>query len=257
MKKLKWIATLFVVVGLLLGVIGCKDPEIHVHTYAEAWTSDASGHWHEATCEHRSEVSGKAVHNFGDWTTTKEETEESEGNKERSCTICGYKTTNCIVTFIANGGSLIGNHIQLVKHGGKLNAPSVPTREGYNFMGWYKSNDGGITFNGHKWIFSDKIRILIFCKEERVKEALDVGATYAGEDYIDKVKDGWEDFDIVIATPDMMKDVGRLGMILGRKGLMPNPKTGTVTNDLETAVKEINKYFFITDDLELYAKWNQ
>ena len=78
--------------------------------------------------------------------------------------------------------------------------------------------------------FRGEKRVLVFCKEDRVKEALDAGAAYAGAaDQIEKVKGGWLDFDIAVATPDMMKDVGRLGMVLGRKGLMPNPKTGTVT----------------------------
>ena len=90
--------------------------------------------------------------------------------------------------------------------------------------------------------FKGEKRILVFCKDDRVQEALDAGATYAGSaEYLDKVKGGWYDFDVVVATPDMMKDVGRLGMVLGRKGLMPNPKTGTVTNDLKGAVAELKK----------------
>ena len=90
--------------------------------------------------------------------------------------------------------------------------------------------------------FRGEKRVLVFCKEERVKEALDAGATFAGAaEYIDKVKDGWLDFDIAVATPDMMKDVGRLGMVLGRRGLMPNPKTGTVTTDIAAAIDELKK----------------
>jgi large subunit ribosomal protein L1 len=90
--------------------------------------------------------------------------------------------------------------------------------------------------------FTGEKRVLVFCKEERVKEALDAGATYAGStEYIDKVKGGWTEFDVAVATPDMMKDVGRLGMVLGRKGLMPNPKTGTVTTDIAGAVAELKK----------------
>ena len=90
--------------------------------------------------------------------------------------------------------------------------------------------------------FTGEKRVLVFCKEDRVQEALDAGATYAGStEYLDKVKGGWLDFDVAVATPDMMKDVGRLGMVLGRKGLMPNPKTGTVTNDLKSAVAELKK----------------
>ena len=90
--------------------------------------------------------------------------------------------------------------------------------------------------------FKGEKKVLVFCKDDRAKEALDAGATYAGSDeYINKVKGGWLDFDIAVATPDMMKDVGRLGMVLGRKGLMPNPKTGTVTNDIVAAIAELKK----------------
>ena len=90
--------------------------------------------------------------------------------------------------------------------------------------------------------FKAEKKVLVFCKEDRVKEALDAGASFAGADeYIEKVKGGWLDFDVVAATPDMMKDVGRLGMVLGRKGLMPNPKTGTVTVDIAKAIAELKK----------------
>ena len=90
--------------------------------------------------------------------------------------------------------------------------------------------------------FRGEKKVLVFCKEDRIKEALDAGAAYAGAaEYIDKVKGGWLDFDVAVATPDMMKDVGRLGMVLGRKGLMPNPKTGTVTNDIVAAIGELKK----------------
>ena len=90
--------------------------------------------------------------------------------------------------------------------------------------------------------FRGEKKVLVFCKEDRIKEALDAGAAYAGADeYIEKVKGGWLEFDIAVATPDMMKDVGRLGMVLGRKGLMPNPKTGTVTNDITAAIGELKK----------------
>jgi len=90
--------------------------------------------------------------------------------------------------------------------------------------------------------FRGEKKVLVFCKEDRIKEALDAGAAYAGADeYIEKVKGGWLDFDVAVATPDMMKDVGRLGMVLGRKGLMPNPKTGTVTADIAQAIAELKK----------------
>lgn len=84
-------------------------------------------------------------------------------------------------------------------------------------------------------------RVLAFCKDERVQEALDAGADYAGgQDLIQKIQnENWFDFDVVIATPDMMGIVGRLGKILGPKGLMPTPKAGTVTPDLAKGIAEI------------------
>jgi len=90
--------------------------------------------------------------------------------------------------------------------------------------------------------FHAEKRVLVFCKPDKVKEAMDAGAAFAGDaELIEKVKGGWLDFDIAVATPDMMKDVGKLGMILGRKGLMPNPKTGTVTFDVKNAIGELKK----------------
>src|SRR5574344_262423 len=90
--------------------------------------------------------------------------------------------------------------------------------------------------------FKGEKKVLVFCKDDKVQEALDAGAAFAGSDeYIEKVKGGWLEFDVAVATPDMMKDVGRLGMVLGRKGLMPNPKTGTVTNDIAHAIAELKK----------------
>jgi large subunit ribosomal protein L1 len=90
--------------------------------------------------------------------------------------------------------------------------------------------------------FRGEKKILVFCKPEKEKEAQDAGAAFVGAvDLIEKVKGGWTDFDVAVATPDMMKDVGKLGMVLGRKGLMPNPKTGTVTFDLKGALAELKK----------------
>jgi large subunit ribosomal protein L1 len=86
-----------------------------------------------------------------------------------------------------------------------------------------------------------KVKILVFAKGEKDKEARDAGADYVGaEDLADKIqKEGWTDFDTVVATPDIMGLVGRLGKILGPRGLMPNPKTGTVTFDVVKAIKDI------------------
>jgi len=85
-----------------------------------------------------------------------------------------------------------------------------------------------------------EVKVLVFAKGEKVQEALDAGADYAGlEEYVEKVKEGWTDIDVVIATPDTMAEVGKLGRILGPRGLMPNPKVGTVTMDVAKAVKEV------------------
>jgi large subunit ribosomal protein L1 len=82
-------------------------------------------------------------------------------------------------------------------------------------------------------------RVLVIAQGDKQKEAEEAGADFIGaEDMVDKIKGGWTDFDAVIATPDMMRIVGALGKILGPRGLMPNPKTGTVTFDVKTAVEE-------------------
>lgn len=85
-----------------------------------------------------------------------------------------------------------------------------------------------------------KIRIAVFCKGEEAQQARDLGADHVGsEDLIDKVSKGFLDFDKAIATPDMMRDLSKLGKILGPRGLMPSPKSGTVTKDVEKAIKEV------------------
>jgi len=84
------------------------------------------------------------------------------------------------------------------------------------------------------------VSVLVISKGAKIQEALDAGADYAGfDEYIEKIKGGWTDVDVIISTPDSMSELGKLGKILGPKGLMPNPKSGTVTQDVAQAVKEI------------------
>ena len=84
------------------------------------------------------------------------------------------------------------------------------------------------------------VRVLVFAKGEKVKEALDAGADHAGGDeVIERIKEGWLEFDKTVATPDMMGTVGKIGKVLGPRGLMPNAKLGTVTFDIQKVVKEI------------------
>jgi len=90
--------------------------------------------------------------------------------------------------------------------------------------------------------FKGEKKVLVFAKGEKAEEAREAGAAFVGDaDLIEKIQGGWLDFDVAVATPDMMKDVGRLGPILGRRGLMPNPKTQTVTFDIKAALGELQK----------------
>jgi large subunit ribosomal protein L1 len=83
------------------------------------------------------------------------------------------------------------------------------------------------------------VRVLVITQGEKVKDALDAGADFAGVEYVQKLKDGWLECDVIVATPDVMGQLGQLGRILGPRGLMPNPKAGTVTMDVARAVREI------------------
>jgi large subunit ribosomal protein L1 len=85
-----------------------------------------------------------------------------------------------------------------------------------------------------------EVKVLVIAKGNKAQEALDAGADYAGfEEYLEKIKEGWNDMDVIVASPDTMSELGKLGKILGPKGLMPNPKSGTVTPDVAKAVNEV------------------
>lgn len=85
-----------------------------------------------------------------------------------------------------------------------------------------------------------QVRVLVFAKGEKMKEAEEAGADFVGgEDYVKKIQEGWMDIDAIISAPDMMREVGKLGRVLGPRGLMPNPKSGTVTFDVGKAVQEV------------------
>ena len=85
-----------------------------------------------------------------------------------------------------------------------------------------------------------EVRVLVINRGEKDQEAKDAGADYVGfQEYLQKIKEGWFEFDVLVATPDSMSEIGRLGKLLGTRGLMPNPKSGTVTQDIGKTVKEI------------------
>ena len=86
---------------------------------------------------------------------------------------------------------------------------------------------------------SKKVKIGVVCEDNKSQEAKDAGADYVGKDFLEKLKSGWDDVDKIVATPDMMPELGKLGKVLGPKGLMPNPKSGTVTSDIAGSVKDL------------------
>lgn len=85
------------------------------------------------------------------------------------------------------------------------------------------------------------VRVIVIAKDDQAKAALAAGAEEAGVDLVKKIQDGWTDFDVLISTPEMMREVGKLGKVLGPRGLMPTPKAGTVTSDVAKAVSEVKK----------------
>ena len=145
MKKIKWLVAFLIVTNLLLGVIGCKDPEIHIHTYSEAWTKDETNHWHAATCEHTTEVSGKAAHSFGEYVSNNDATTEADGTKTRECSVCGHEDT---VT--DEGSKIIGSEgFVFVKGATVTGALQVWMDESADY--WYK----GVFIEGRSVTLSD------------------------------------------------------------------------------------------------------
>ena len=128
------------------------DILIHEHTFAEDWTSDATHHWHAVTCEHKTEVSGKAAHSFGDWTTTKEATEEVEGTREKSCTVCGYKVTEVIAkldhthTFATDWTKDETNHWYASTCGHYV----TDSKAAHSFVDWQVTKEASCTEEGEK-----------------------------------------------------------------------------------------------------------
>ena len=124
----------------------------HTHIFATDWTSDATHHWHAATCEHTTEVSGKAAHSFGDWTTTKEATEEVEGTREKSCTVCGYKVTEVIAkldhthTFATDWTKDETNHWYASTCGHYV----TDSKAAHSFVDWQVTKEASCTEEGEK-----------------------------------------------------------------------------------------------------------
>ncbi len=134
---------------------------------------------------------------------------------------------------------LIEDALKLVKDMLKLNFDESVDVSVYLNLSKNQRVRGVITF---PHIFGKPKRVVVIAKGEKVEEAKKAGADAVGDaDIIEKIKKGWFDFDAVVTTPDMMKDVSKLGPILGKKGLMPNPKIGTVTLEIKQAVESIKK----------------
>ena len=167
MKKLKWLA-LILIVSLIFGMIACKQTvEPHQHVFAKEWTKDANYHWHRATCRHTSEVSDKAAHTFGDWTTTKEATEEAEGSRERTCSVCGYTATEAIEklehthTFATEWSKDKDNHWYASTCGHDV----IEGKAAHTFGDWTTTKEATCTQEGKKTVYCT---VCLYEKEETI-----------------------------------------------------------------------------------------
>ncbi len=151
---LKKVAGIALVAGLALGIMGCpSNIDSHVHTFSTEWKSDATHHWHAATCEHTTEVKDKAEHNFGEWTVTLEPTEEAEGTKEKECSVCHYKVEEAIAklehthTFATDYSSDATHHWHAAtcEH-----TAEVKDKAEHTFGEWTSNNDATTWADGTK-----------------------------------------------------------------------------------------------------------
>ncbi|MBQ7905311.1 MAG: formylglycine-generating enzyme family protein [Spirochaetaceae bacterium] len=165
MKKLNLSLLIILVSISIIGFVGCKDPEpAHEHEFSDSWSKDGTYHWHAATCEHTTEVKGKAKHSFGNWTTTTEATEEAEGSKERTCTVCGHKVTEVIAKlehthkFAEEWSKDKNNHW----HASTCGHDVIEGKEEHSFGDWIIRKEATKDVEGSKY------RICAVCNEEEV-----------------------------------------------------------------------------------------
>ena len=166
MKKLKWLAPILIV-SLIFGMVACKQSiEPHRHVFAKEWTKDANYHWHGATCRHTSEVSDKAAHTFGEWTVTKEATEESEGSREKSCTVCGYTVPEVIEKlahthkFATDWTSDSSGHW----HASTCGHDVIEGKEEHSFGDWIITKEATKEVEGSKYRICNEEEVVDFAK---------------------------------------------------------------------------------------------
>ena len=200
----------------------------HTHKFATEWTSDETNHWHASICGHAKEVSGKAAHTFGDWTTTKEATEEAEGSKERTCSVCGYKATEVIEKLphthkFENGKCECGELHDCIFNDGKCECGSTNTASYIEYFNKHLNNANYKTSNYTKNIEFGGIKLL----EEKTTSSFD-GAN--GTDG----KDGTNGTDGIGISKSEINDLGELEEIT---------KTEESTEPTEISIQLKEEYF--------------